>query len=135
MTNVLRNKWDPEVDPRCYFCKNELDTTWHILYNCEKVKCLWRLLICWLNYILNMEIELNEEIAICNAFEGNQADLLNLIILITKQYIYAVKCTKSELKILTLIQKIYDTKNAERIIAIGQNRMYKFHKKWDGLEL
>ena len=31
VTNYMRNKWDEEINPMCYYCKTYLETTWHLM--------------------------------------------------------------------------------------------------------
>ena len=71
---------------------------------------------------------------IMNNYKGPFADLINTCLLITKQYIYACKCLNLPLSFVNLVQKFYDMQNYERIIALRNNKMYRFNLKWSALK-
>ena len=81
-----------------------------------------------------MRIVLKPEHFLCNMYQGSNKDLINLINLIKKQYIYACKCNKSRLQIMNLILKIYDMKNLEYIVALKSNRLFQYNVKWFKLD-
>ena len=67
---------------------------------------------------------------ICNNYNGPGKEIVNMILLVTKQYIYATRSLKKELSFLNLAHKIYDLLNLERMIAIKNNQYLKCTKKW-----
>ena len=83
--------------------------------------------------MLGVQIVWENRQVILNCYTGPHADLKNLLILITKQYIYATKCLKEELNFIHLAQKIYLIQNLERIIASRNNKMFKHVRKWSTL--
>ena len=60
-TNLRRAKWDPDIDPKCTFCREELETSLHIFYECKQVKLIWEAFKVWLKKKGNIswEIESN----------------------------------------------------------------------------
>ena len=118
MTTLLRSKWDQKIDPTCTFCHRDLETVWHVLYNWECVKVIWNLLIKWLEYMLDVRIVINDRIVLCNTYQGAYKELINTVFLITKQYIYAQKCLHNQLNIMHLMQRLYEMKNLEHIVAV-----------------
>ena len=69
-TNWLRSKWDTNVSPLCFYCKESNETIEHIYLECQTVKMFYRALIKWINYILNVDIVLSNENKICANFVG-----------------------------------------------------------------
>ena len=90
----------------------------------------------WVTYILKLQapLVLTPEIVICNNYKGLYGDLINTLILITKQYIYATKCLKERLSSINLVQRFYKTQSLERIISLRNNKEAKFMAKWSVLE-
>ena len=56
--------------------------------------------------------------------------MVNVIILIAKQYIYSVKCISKQLHFPQLIAKISTYKKMEEIAAKKHKNMEKHNKKW-----
>ena len=106
VTYFLRAKWDDTVSDRCTFCNEVPETVIHMLWECNKVKEIWKYLERWLSYMLQIPVTLNMVNVICNNIKGPWADLINTVVLIAKQYIYATKCTKADLSFLSLAQEI-----------------------------
>ena len=67
--------------------------------------------------MLDTPLNLQAEVVFLNNYKGPQSDLINTVILITKQHIYATKCLKQQLISMNLTQKIHDMQNLERIVA------------------
>ena len=97
MTNLKRCKWDHEVDPRCQFCKSDLETTIHIFCECKYLKKLWQSFAQWLKYMFQIEVEFKPDTVIYNNNNKEHKLFVNSLILTCKYYIYATKCAKKEL--------------------------------------
>ena len=69
-------------------------------------------------------------VVICDNCHWPFSDLINTVLLITKQYIYATKCLKEELSFMVLAQKLYEMQNLERIVTLRNNRYMRFVRKW-----
>ena len=56
--------------------------------------------------------------------------MVNTILLIVKQYIYATRCLSEQLSFSKMLQKIQMHKIMEEIIAERRNLSTKIKKKW-----
>ena len=68
-------------------------------------------------------------VVILSDYKGLHADLINTLLLVTKQYISATKyekCRQPQLNFLNLAQKFYDLKNLERMIVTRENRTFAY---------
>ena len=66
-----------------------------------------------------MPIDISRENAFLNNYKGTYAPLVNLLILITTQYIYTAKCQKKkEITFVALAQKFYEMRMLEKIMAL-----------------
>ena len=50
VTNKDRNIWDKNISDKCTFCKNYVETTLHILYECQHTRKLWSACEKWFKY-------------------------------------------------------------------------------------
>ena len=85
-TNVRRSKW-ANAYSKCTFCKITPETVIHLLCECPCVKVLWKTLETWCKYYFQINL-MCTNIIICNNYEGKYKKLVNLMILVLKQYIY-----------------------------------------------
>ena len=132
-TNLRRHKWDPEVSPLCTFCANQVETTIHLLYNCPMILPLWERLSTWTNYFLQIDIIFSMDIVFLNNYRGKQKEIINSMIIVMKQYIYACKCKESIPTFGNFVTKLSHWYFVEKDIAYKDNKVDKFHKKWQAM--
>lgn len=135
-TNLIRSRWDSQVDPRCYFCHNEIENATHLLWHCSHVQKFWKALFRWLKYICqcNTDTRINAQAIIFNNVIGKDKDFINTIILITKQYIYSVKCRSKNLNMIELVVSIKSMERIEKEIARQNGQLRKHELKWSLLQ-
>ena len=133
-TNVLRHKWDPlNISPYCFYCNKTKETYLHLFLECEFVQLLWRTLEKWCSYFLGDHIEFTPELVICNQYYGKNKDVVNMCIIVMKQYIYASKCLQEPLSFYNYISKLTYWYRIELGIAYKNHTTKKFYKKWQNV--
>ena len=132
-TNIIRHKWHKEVSEACTFCKVQKETVTHLLYKCEKVNKLWKTLTKWCKYYLSINIEFSMSMVIFNNYRGKDALLVNLFIVVLKQYIYAAKCFKERPTLTAFTAKLSYWYNVEKKIALEKNKLVKHQRKWKNI--
>ena len=65
----------------------------------------------------------------------NPKNFLNFIVLLSKQYIYKVRCLKYKLSINVFKSYIYQVRNLEKYNAMKNSTLYKFNAKWLGINV
>ena len=133
VTNMMHHKWNSSVNPLCSFRRKELETQKHIFCDCEIVKKLWKSLSQWLKYMFNITVELNPVMILYNNYNGLHKEMINCFILISKQYIYSMKCMDKMPIFITMLSKVYEIQNIEKTIAMRQHRYNKYYRKWCAL--
>ena len=130
-TNIRRARYQ-DVSPTCEFCKTELETILHVMYECKMVKSIWNALTKWLKYFFQMDMknEIDKKVIICNNYKGKWKGFVNTCILIAKQHIYAKKCQQQKLQFIEITTKIHEMYLDEKYIAYKNNKMKTFEKKW-----
>ena len=131
-TNIIRHKWHKEVSEACTFCKKQKETIIHLLYECDKVNKLWKALTKWCKYYLSIDIEFTMPVVIFN-YHGKNSSVVNLFIVVLKQYIYAAKCFKEKPIFTAFIAKLSYWYNVKKAIALEENKMEKHHRKWKNI--
>ena len=130
-TNITRHKWNKDIGKECYFCKSEEESVIHLLLNCSIIKKFWNKLVKWLDYFCNIQLQLEPITILFNMYRDSFPLLVNTIILITKQYIYATKCKASKLDFKILISKINHYRALEYNAAKNRNKITEFTRKWE----
>ena len=131
VTNYMRNKWDPTVVKECTFCHKDSETIVHLLYDCPLIKNIWKALKRWLYYFCFIELDITVQVILFNRYKDSFPQLVNTIILVVKQYIYAAKCLAQEPKFREAIARIQYYKTLEKAVAKRHNKLYLHEKKWE----
>ena len=93
---------------------------------CPKVNNIWRSLQNW----YDTEVNITYEYIVYNCNISEKCTILDCLVLITKQYIYAHKCLDKELSWYNVKQLIFQTMHIEKYNAIQINKIGKLCRKW-----
>ena len=130
-TNMLRNKWDKNVSPLCYFCQTNDETVMHLFTQCKEIrKKVWDPLKRWLKYYCNTSTQFHTAQILLHMYDEKDNKMLNTIMLIAELYIYVTKCCKEKLNFTVLIKQITLYKKLEEGYAIKKNIKSKHDRKW-----
>ena len=137
-TNIKRNKWCPDVSPLCTFCHNTAETMSHLFVNCPQVKKIWYCFARFCAYYLNFDVNqfqdiIDERCILLNDYTGPNKDLIVLLIIATKQYIYSTKCLNEMLNFSNCVSKYVDWYHVEKSFMYNTSDAKKirvFNRKW-----
>ena len=74
------------------------------------------------------------EVDICfNNYVGPKSKLINMLIVIMKQYIYSAKCLETELNYVQFMKKVFYWYQIEKLFAEEMNKVEKFTKLWQDI--
>ena len=135
ITNIQLCKWSLIPSDKCSFCHNEPETYKHLFVNCRIVKNkVWIPLKRWLDHFCFINIDISDEyLILLNRYKDVANSLTNMIILITKQYIYAKRCLNENLNAVELMHSISQYRLVEHIVANRSHntKIYQeFVNKW-----
>ena len=119
--------------PLCTFCKNKKETIIHVLYECDKIKELWEKTKSICNHFFEVKIEINAELAILNNYKGKKKGIINILIAIMKQHIYAKKCYEEIPNFQEFMYKLAEWYEVEKVFAWKNNKYELCIKKWENL--
>ena len=118
---------------KCSFCNVETETTIHLFYECAVVRVFWNTFFQWLRgecpHLLNLNPTCKD--IIFGILHLKPTDrVVNLFILLGKQFIYKCRMNNGILRIQqfkSFIKAVYDT---EKYVAFKNCSWNKFNKKW-----
>jgi hypothetical protein len=125
-------KWGIVKSDLCTLCEEQIEDVKHIFIECEVVKIFWQRLLYWIESKLQLIVTFNSLDVLFGSLHDDLL-ILDVIYLVAKQYIYACKFDSICPKIQIFEKNLYAMKNMERCIAVKNNRLQKYIKKWDRL--
>ena len=132
ITNVQLKRWNKREDDTCSLCHAEIETIVHLLYDCVKVKVLWREVekMCY-KLCQEPDIVMSKTAIILNRITCKKKyNVCNFMCLACKQYIYRQRCLGKDVSAVDLNRYIKTFENSEQYYAKKSNKM-KFHTaKW-----
>ena len=131
-TNAIRAKWDQMVPSTCSLCNMERETIVHLFHDCKEIKVLWRNLRKCCKYYSSINVEFTKQTIILNNYNGKNKELINLLIVVMKQHIYAEKCKQNHPNFPGFMAKVSEWYEIDKILAIEHQKYKKFQKKWEG---
>ena len=132
VTNIQLHKWNILPSDLCTFCKKDQETIIHLFTKCEHVKKkIWYPLSRWLYNFCLIQLDVNQEFELLfNAYKDSFPQIVNLIILIAKHYVYVKRCLLAPLSFTELIANIAHHRTIEEVISKRTNTHSKFKAKW-----
>ena len=128
MNKYCLKKWNIEDDDTCVWCNNAIETQIHVFWECEKVKILW---LKFLDFCQERNFPLSKNLILIGSEE--EEHLVNILIIIGKQYIQTTKTNGEELQIKGLISYIKQFIYLEFLVARKNNLVPRFLERWGNL--
>ena len=130
VTNEKFSMWGIINDETCSCCRHAPETIIHLLIECETSKRLWSEVTGYLYDISGLRINMSCVDLLSGMVGAGDTDMLSLINITVKQYSYACRCNKTYPIIATAIMKIKDICDIEKSIALKNNALAQYNKKW-----
>ena len=115
-TNNRLYYWNKVDSKICEFCKLEVQTPLHLLVTCRKTQDIWEKVQVFLTTCTTIamhELNFQKENLILNSVHPNPGNIVNFIVLITKQFIFACKCRQTPYAFCNLLLKIENLYQSE----------------------
>ena len=112
----------------CSLCQLEAETIVHILFTCSKVSTIWSLLEDWVFEKTGKTFEFD----LCAVILGlpNEDKVVNLILLLVKQYIFQQSRKTNSLVFQNIIKYLFVYYKLEEKLYVAKNQFDMFEKKW-----
>ena len=131
ITNIQLNEWGLRSSKDCSFCELYSESILHLFYECREVRPLWIKYQKLALEVYSQEISINVTNVVTNDFCQPKTHIVNSIAAYLKQYIYRQRCLKKGLCFTNFMKYMDQIRNIEKYIAIKNNNMHLFKKKWD----
>ena len=95
--------------------------------------CIWNHIYAWAHENDILLHELNENNIICNSLHESPGHVINFVVLLVKQHIYACKCKGQPPELLSISRKIKFQQNLEKYNCKCRNELRKHVAKWKSL--
>lgn len=128
-TNTKLFKIGFVTEDKCSFCKSQLETLSHLLFDCIKTRSFWRDFKFYF-YTLSKEFV---HLTLKDVIVGiiiTKCPLLNYLILIAKIYLWNCRRTQILPNITGFKLKVKNKYETEKYVCTKNNTLDKFNKKW-----
>lgn len=134
ITNKILCLWGKKTNDLCTFCKNATEDMLHLFCYCSKVVVIWDALKQYISSTASIVVHngcvWNPYSILMNTVQNRKSHVINLLVIIAKQYIYRQRCLNSVLLVNQLICEIEHVYSIEYGIAKSKNRLLKHYTKW-----
>ena len=131
ITNIQLKQWGITQSEACTFCNREPESVMHLLFQCPTVFALWENFTEFCLNEFGTRPDISPETIITNRFCTPIGHVINAIGLFLKQYIYSKRCLKEPLIFGNFIRYIIKIKNIEKYIALKNDRLVTYVRKWE----
>ena len=121
--------WRKVTSNVCNFCKNEKQTIQHLLFYCVVSRNIWSKLENLVS-VTEENLEFNIETIIFNRVCENKLHIINLLVLVTKKYLYRCKCSGMTPNWQELLNEFYLTYRIEIYIGTEKGKWSYTKRKW-----
>ena len=133
--NPLLHKMKVKNSSLCSFCKLYKETIPHIFYYCKYTKNLLESFEIWLEATNIFGFEINEKNIIFGIYEGcSNKDLINLLLLLLKYYIYRCRFDEMLPTFENLLKNIRWNYLVEKMVAENKGKSKQHDKKWNDIK-
>ena len=135
ITNIQLHEWGIKDDAQCYYCQSSRETLLHLFFYCDKVQELWTDVELYIEQRFKVKVKINQQNMVTNRVVQKISSVINLICLITKQYIYRQRCMGGSLNFPMLKNQINMIENLEKYVATKNDKLLKHEAKWKCVEV
>lgn len=128
ITNKQLKQWGLAESDRCTFCKDEYETQTHLFLECQVVLSFYQQVLVWFECLTDNEYNFDKlQTAL---LYKKEIMTLDRVLLLAKQYIYAIRCNDKELNIYNFKKHVFKIVRTEKYIAIKLAKEKQFCKRW-----
>ena len=132
-TNDILYHWKKKDSQRCPWCNTPKQTVKHMLYDCIYSDKIWRNMVIFVNEngvgTLTYDSLSYEKIYLGTVTKPKD-HLINFIVLVTKQHLFACNCTDTPISFIDVKEKLHWLYKIERYNAACNGNISKHEKKW-----
>ena len=127
VTNVDLNTWKIKSSPKCTFCEQQDETSTYLMYSCPYTSKIYEYIV---NKLADFKMP-NIKRIILNDVHNNDLHIVNLIVLILKQYLYKYRGFKKKPTMKTFVTELQHFYFINEYKACITMKSGKFYKYWE----
>lgn len=128
-TNQILYKWKLVESERCFYCRDHYETMSHLFFDCAVVKRFWTRVWTWYKVMTDTEIIFTNKYLLLNMYT-DRISILDVIVLIAKQYIFQCKCLQKELNFYNFKDQVLLHCKIEHRNTLMKGKHKPFQKRW-----
>ena len=119
--------------PLCAFCKETIETVEHLFVTCTYVTDLWNLVCGVLNktHSITALSTTDKILGLYHKIDKTEYDIVNHVMITVKHYIHICKHKDTHPSRNGLLEKIHDTAQTEKRIALKRDKLDLHDRKWN----
>ena len=129
-TNDILSRWKIKNSSKCEYCRTE-QTILHLKVECKTVQIIWNE---FHNSVQVPHTEWNPYTIMSNCVHAKVDHVINLVVLIIKQFLYRQKCTEKPISVKLAWKEIKDFHNIEKYNAQRDCQTACHNLKWSPVE-
>ena len=128
VNNYWLKKWKITDTDRCKLCLEHIETLDHLIWKCKYVVNFWKEVITFMNVKFNKNITQQE------VYYGSENNLLSMLMIIAKQYVYNSnrKCVNPVFK--EYLNKVMYIMKMEEAMYKNNNKIEEWYERWEPLQ-
>ena len=131
VTNKDLYTWKIKSSGECSFgCQEQVETIKHLFMDCPVINNLYLKVRNYTRKFAGNDIVLTYENVITNKVVYPYSNVKNLLMLLTKYYVYSCRCQRKGLQFNELRAIFVKTQQLEKYIAIKNGKLSVHNKKW-----
>ena len=136
MRNVATNKYLHMVkisdSPMCNKCKHNIDSIYHMFWECTHIQSLWLSVNQWLGETFRLQMVSTSNVILMHVFEDadDYCSIINFVYVICKRLIYRNRESSTTINLLQIINNLKKYEVIERSIAMKNGNLQKHADKW-----
>ena len=116
---------------KCHYCKVEKETVLHLMWFCPKIQKVWKDLS---DYVSSVDPSQQINFSASCIMLGNTTtppeNFVNLIVIVTKQMVYAKRCLKEKLNVKQIIGEIEFIQEKDKAKTYSTGNVKRYNKCW-----
>ena len=128
--NMHLFRWGMRGDNLCEFCRGAKETYSHLFVDCPEIKHVWDRVWKYAERFTSEPINSNTCAILFNRPVRQKKSVVNVLCLITKQYIYSQRCQKEDVNFNSLKARFLMYEKIEKYVAVKNRTMDKHCVKW-----
>ena len=125
VNNELLYNWKISDSNLCRMCAKEIETTDHMIWECQEVKIFWH------EFLSFIQRKFNQTLTKVDIYFGTENMLLSMLLIMAKQYVYNSQQYKVPPSFRIYKNKVLYIQKIEEIMYRSNNKIGLWYERWE----